>query len=62
METLASQIAHWAGTAGTFAILTILVKQHTIWVRLKDRLNTLWRKHCRETGQDYVPLDNGRND
>jgi hypothetical protein len=60
METLGSQISHWLSTGGVFAILAILIKQHTVWTRMKDRINVLWHKHCREKGERFVPLDNGK--
>lgn len=35
--------------------------EHKVWIRAKDRLNTLWSKHCKETGERFVSLDgNGK--
>ena len=42
-------------------ILGILLKQHKVWIRIKDRVNTLWAKHCQETGDNFVPLENGNH-
>jgi hypothetical protein len=50
---------HGLTLGGIVMILGMLLKQHKVWVRLKDRVNTLWRKHCKETGDDFVPLENG---
>lgn len=50
---------HGLTFGGTVLILGILLNQHKVWVRMKDRLNTLWKKHCQQTGDDYVPLENG---
>lgn len=51
---------HVAQFTATLGVLGILLKQHAIWTRMKDRLNSLWRKHCKEIGEEYVPLENGK--
>ena len=51
---------HGITLAGIVCIIGILLKQHKVWIRLKDRMNSLWRKHCKEIGEEYVPLENGR--
>ena len=60
MESVATQVAHWL----TFGMVTTLVgfalKEHKVWVRLKDRMNTLWAQHCEKTGDKYIPLENGK--
>jgi len=61
MESLWSQIAHNVSAASGIIIIGILLKEHTTWVRLKDRMNQLWRKYCKETGQDFFSLENGRH-
>lgn len=46
-------------SAGIFAILGIVLHQHKVFVRMKDRLNVLWRKHLTDAGrpEEYVPLE-----
>lgn len=53
-------VLHSLTLTGVFAVLTILLREHKVWVRMKDRINTLWHRHCKETGDAFVPLDNGR--
>ena len=36
-----------------------LLKKHTIWLRIKDRLNDLWWDRCAERQERYTPLENG---
>lgn len=60
MESIATQVAHWLTTVGVFSILGVVLKQHKIWVRLKDRVNTLWSDRCEKKNELYVPLENGR--
>lgn len=50
---------HVATLVGIFGVLGILLNQHKVWIRMKDRLNTLWKEHCKQTGEDFVRLDNG---
>ncbi len=45
--------------AGVLAVLAVVLRQHKVWIRMKDRVNTLWRRHCQTTGDDFVPLENG---
>jgi hypothetical protein len=42
-------------------VLIVLLDQHKVWVRLKDRVNSLWSDRCEEKGERYVPLDNGKS-
>lgn len=60
MESFATQIAHWLTLTGVCTIIGMLVHQHKVWVRMKDRINTLWYHHCVTKSEPYVPLDNGR--
>jgi hypothetical protein len=41
----------------TLLLLAPLLKQYKIWNRIKDRVNTLWQKHCEKTGDRFVSLD-----
>jgi hypothetical protein len=59
METVASQIAHWMTFGMVTAILGFTLKQHKVWIRMKDRMNTLWHEHTKKTGEKYIPLENG---
>ena len=47
-------------SVATLLLLAPVLKQHKVWIRVKDRINTLWHKHCEETGDQYVSLDNGK--
>lgn len=58
-ETPITLTMHGVTLGAVLLILGLMFKQHSVWVRMKDRLNTLWRKHCIEKGDEYVPLDNG---
>lgn len=59
METPITLTIHGL-TIGLLVFITgLLLKEHKVWVRLKDRANTLWHDRCREKGDDYVPLENG---
>ncbi len=51
---------HGVQLAVSISVLGLVLTQHKIWIRLKDRVNTLWGKHCDETGDKYVPLENGK--
>lgn len=59
-ETIASQIAHWLTLGMVATILGFTLKQHKVWVRLKDRVNTLWSDRCTQTGDRYFPLEDGK--
>jgi hypothetical protein len=60
MESSLTLIEHHATFAGMIFVITLLLRQHKVWTRVKDRLNTLWHDRCRAKGDDYVPLENGR--
>ncbi len=53
-------ILHSLTLAGTVAILMLMLREHKIYIRIKDRLNTLWYHHCKEKGDPYTPIDNGK--
>lgn len=37
------------------------LKEYRIYGRIKERLNTLWHKHCEDTGDPYVAVEsNGK--
>jgi hypothetical protein len=44
----------------TLAVLGVVLREHKVWVRLKDRVNTLWQRHCATTGDAFIPLENGK--
>lgn len=48
---------HGLTFAGVVTILAILLRQHRTWVRVKDRINQLWFRHCDDTGDRFTPLD-----
>jgi len=60
-ENVLTVTFHGITTGGVVLILGIMLKQHKIWTRMKDRLNILWRKHCKDTGDYFEPLENGNN-
>lgn len=53
-------ILHAATLVASSACLGILLREHKIYVRIKDRLNTLWYHYCKTREEPYVPLDNGK--
>lgn len=60
LESPITLTIHGVQLVATCTVLGVVLKQHKVWIRLKDRMNTLWRKHCEKTGDPYVPLDNGK--
>lgn len=61
MENLPAEIAHYVSAGGVITIIGIMLREHKVFVRMKDRLNTLWHDRCKVKGDDYVPLENGRS-
>jgi hypothetical protein len=59
-ESALTLTIHGVQLTATLTVLGLVFTQHKIWVRLKDRVNTLWGKHCEKTGDPYVPLENGK--
>jgi hypothetical protein len=59
-ESALTLTIHGVQLTATMSVLGVLLHQHKIWTRLKDRVNTLWEKHCQKTGDKYVPLENGK--
>ena len=57
MESTFSQWTHGLSLATTVAILTILLNQHKIWVRLKDRVNDMWADYCASHDIPYTKID-----
>lgn len=51
---------HGIQLTATLSVLGVVLKQHKVWTRMKDRLNTLWYKHTKETGDKFIPLENGK--
>jgi len=60
MEDPITLSIHGVQLVGTLAILRVVLPQYKVWTRLKDRVNTLWEKHCEKTGDKFVSLENGR--
>lgn len=52
---------HVATFAGIATILGLLLREHKVWIRMKDRVNQLWRDRCHAKNDDYVPLENGNH-
>jgi len=59
-EGTVSLALHGLSFTATLMVLGIIAREHKIWVRMRDRLNTLWWRHCQTTGDKYDPLENGR--
>jgi hypothetical protein len=57
LETPLTLTLHVAQIGSTLMVLGVVLNQHKVWIRVKDRLNTLWAKHCKETGDKFVSLD-----
>lgn len=62
MESPITLTIHSLTLGGIVFIAGLLMREHKVYVRVKDRLNTLWHDRCRIKGDDYVPLDNGHGD
>jgi hypothetical protein len=58
-ETPITLTLHGLTFGGIMLIAGILLHQHKVWTRMKDRLNDLWQEYCSEKKIPYVPLDNG---
>jgi hypothetical protein len=58
-ETPITLTLHGLTLAGMLFIIGILLHQHKVWTRMKDRVNNLWQEYCGEKDIPYVPLDNG---
>lgn len=52
---------HAVDTIVMVLIFVGVADKHTLWVRMKDRMNILWAKHCKESGDPYVALENGKH-
>ena len=37
-----------------------VLRELKIYGRMKERVNQLWRRHCAQTGDEFVPLENGK--
>ena len=59
MESTLTITLHGVTLASTLTIIGILLKEHKVWIRMKDRLNQLWMDRCKAKGDDYVALGNG---
>ena len=60
METPFTTAIHIVQTIVSLPIAWLCIKiltQHKIWVRMKDRVNTLWASHCEKTGDRFISLD-----
>lgn len=47
--------------AGVLTILGILLKQHKVWVRLTDQMDSLWKDFCIKHDIQFKSLRNGNN-
>jgi len=61
MESGITLTIHGLTLGGICAILLLLFNQHKIWVRMKDRVNELWREYCERHETVFISLDgNGK--
>jgi hypothetical protein len=58
-ESLLSQATHIGSLASSIAVLGLLLNQHKIWIRLKDRVNDMWKDYCDAHDIPYTKIDNG---
>jgi hypothetical protein len=59
-ETPITITLHLATLAGVVGLLGVALREHGVWVRMKERLNTLWAKDCKSTGAPYEPVEGGK--
>jgi uncharacterized membrane protein len=59
MESMATQIAHWVTMGGVLTLVGFALKQHKVFIRIKDRVNSMWWDHCTKHAIKYEPLENG---
>jgi len=45
--------------AGVFTLIGFALKQHKIFVRIKERLDHVWSDYCHKHKIRFVPLENG---
>ena len=58
-ESTLTLTIHGLTLGGIVLIVGLSLKQHRVWIRLKDRVNQLWYDRCHEKGDKYEPLENG---
>lgn len=58
-ETPITLTLHGLTLAGIVFIGGMLLKQHKVWIRMKDRVNDLWSDRCHAKGERFVSLENG---
>lgn len=60
MESGITLTLHGVQLGISVAVLGILLNQHKVWIRVKDRVNTLWQDYCDHKKVPFIPLDNGK--
>ncbi len=60
-ESVTSIAFHGLSFSTTLLILGIVLKQHKIWTRVKDRLDNLWADYCKAHNINYKPIENGKD-
>ena len=60
METAITQVVHWATLGGVVTLLGFAMRQHKVWIRMTDYVNTLWSDRCKERGDRFVSVENGK--
>ena len=61
METGFTLTLHGLTFGCVLTILFLMLNQHKIWVRMKDRINSLWKEYCTAHEIDFTRLDeNGK--
>ena len=62
MNALLNNYMGWFMVVNTGSVLTILgllLHQHKVWIRVKDRMNAVWRDYLERHGRasEYIPLE-----
>jgi hypothetical protein len=56
-----AQIEQHVTLGGILLVCGILLRNHKIIIRAKDRLNDLWWDRCTQRRELYTPLENGQS-
>lgn len=51
------EIIHSVSVLSNLGVLTLLVKEHKIWTRLKDRVNNMWFEYCQNHDIQFEKVD-----
>lgn len=57
METGLTLTLHGVTLAATLAVLGVVLAQHRVWTRMKDRINDMWKEYCDSKKIRFTTLD-----